>query len=152
MFKYAIATILILAASATVYVNVCPCVLVPGLWLRGERVNSPMEDWSFAKEVRLCQVEVRAWRPHSVNLNCMSTGPELFISCSNCADKSWSKTALEHPRGLIRIDDRLYPVHFERVLDPARLDLAWRTRAMKLNREGARPEHWWSFQLTSAVN
>ena len=82
MFKYAIATILILAASATVYVNVCPCVLVPGLWLSGERINSPIEDWSFANEVGLCQVEVRSWRPHSVNLNCMSTGPDLFISCS----------------------------------------------------------------------
>ena len=153
MLKYVIAAILALAAAAAVYIiTVCPCERMPGLWLSGETVESPVTDWSFANEVRLCQVEVRTWRAHSINLNCMSTGPDLFISCSNCAGKSWSNTALEHPLGKIRIDGKLYPVQFERVLDPGRLDLAWRTRAAKLKRDsGPRPDHWWSFQLTSST-
>ena len=151
MLKYTVAAIFVVVAAAAVYVvTACPCERMPGLWLTGETVTTPVEDWSFANEAPLCQVEVRTWRPHSINLNCMSTGPELFISCSNCAGKSWSNTALTHPLGKIRIDGRLYPVRLDRVLDPDKLDLAWRTRAMKLQRDAVpRPDHWWSFQLTS---
>ncbi len=147
MWKLGVAVVLL--GAAAVYVSSCPCERVPGLWLLGERIDAPVEDWSFANEVPLCQIEVRSWRPHSVNLNCMSTGPALYISCSRCEGKSWSSTVLQQPLGLIRMFDKVYPVRFERVLDRQELDMVWRVRAEKLNREGARPDHWWSFRLTS---
>jgi hypothetical protein len=154
MLKYSIVGALVIALAAMAYIiNACPCERIPGLWLNGEEVTSPVTDWSFANQAPLCQVEVRSWRPHSVNLNCMSTGPELFISCSYCAEKSWSNTAISHPVGKIRIGERLFPVRFERIVEPDRLDLAWQTRAMKLGLDAtARPDHWWSFELVSVSN
>jgi hypothetical protein len=150
MYRYTIAALAILVIGGVAYLKLCPCVLLPGLWLAGEEVASPVEDWSFVNETGLCQVEVSSWRPHSVNLNCMSEGSELFISCSNCAEKSWSHTAIENPYGRIRIDGRVYPVHFKRILEPDELDTSWFAKERKLSRNsGDRPDHWWSFHLTS---
>ncbi len=151
MLKALLAGTLIIAAAGIVYVSqFCPCERTPGLWLTGEAVTTPVDDWTFANDAPLCQLEVKTWRPHSINLNCMSTGPDLFVSCSYCEDKYWSNTALAYPIAKIKIGSTLYPVHLERVTDPVWLDIAWRARALKLNRDaGERPQHWWSFKLTS---
>ena len=138
--------------GVAMYVSSCPCERLPGVWLSGEETAVPVHDWSFVNDAGLCQIQVNGWRPHAVNLNCMSAENALFISCSQCADKWWSATALTHPRGLIRVDGRLYPVNFERVLVPDELELAWQARARKLGREGSRPDHWWSFRLTSTTH
>ncbi len=151
MLKYFVVGAIALGISAVAYLTlVCPCERLPGLWLTGEEVNSPVEDWSFANEAALCQVEVSSWRVHSVNLNCMSSDNDLYVSCANCAGKAWSDMVLENPHGKIRIADRLYPVRFEQVVEPSDLDRAWRARETKLDRKvGERPEHWWSFRLSS---
>ncbi len=153
MLKFLITSILVGAALGITYViYYCPCERAPGLWLSGEEISTPVEDWTFANDAGLCQLEVKTWRPHSINLNCMSTGPDLFVSCSYCQEKYWSNTALVYPEGKIKIAGQLYPVRFERVTDPVWLDIAWRARALKLNREaGERPDHWWSFKLTSST-
>jgi hypothetical protein len=130
---------------------VCPCERTPGGPLSGEVVTSAVDDWSFANDVRLCQLEVDRVIPWSVNLNCMSTSGALYVSCSQCAGKAWSSAALEKPEGRIRIVERVYPVTLARLIDVSMLDVAWRARAQKLGRglDTPRPDHWWSFQLTS---
>ena len=128
----------------------CPCGRTPGLYLTGEVVEEPVIDWAFVNREPLCQIEVQTWRPHSVNLNCMAASGVLYVSCSNCAGKAWSQVAAETGSGRIRVGERVYPVRMERVVDEVELDLAWRARLEKLKRENApRPEHWWSFRLTS---
>lgn len=151
MFKTIFFGMFLIAALGAAYVSYfCPCERTPGFWLSGEEVTTPVDDWTFANDASLCQLEVETWRPHSINLNCMSTGPDLFVSCSYCEDKYWSNTALAYPSGKIKIGDKLSPVEFERITDPVWLDIAWRARALKLNRPaGERPEHWWTFKLTS---
>lgn len=129
----------------------CPCERLPGGYLRGEEISEPVDDWSFANDVALCQIEVQRWLPHSINLNCMSAGGELFLSCSNCEGKTWSSAALRNPHARIRMNDRVFPVTLTRLTDPARLDHAWRTRANKLGRPSNLPrrEGWWSFVVVS---
>lgn len=142
---------LLLVIGGVMFTTVCPCGPTPGAYLFGAEPEAPVTDWSFVNDEPLCQVEVTTWRPHSINLNCMSTPDgQLYVSCSNCASKSWSQTAVSNGEGRIRVGDIVYPVALRRVLDEAELDLAWATRAAKLKRDASpRPDHWWSFNLTS---
>ncbi len=137
-------------AALTLYF-VCPCSRLPGGYLLGPEVTQPVEDWSFANQVPLCQVEVRAVVPHSVNLNCMASAGRLYLSCANCADKHWSRAALERPAARLRIGEAVYPVMLTRVEDRTELDAAWRARATKLGATTVPPraEGWWSFRATT---
>ncbi len=149
----AILGVVALAALAALlyYFFACPCARLPGGYLLGEEISEPVADWSFANEVPLCQIEVQRWLPHSINLNCMSAGGELFLSCSGCAGKTWSNAALQNPQARIRVADRVFPVTLTRLTDPARLDHAWRTRARKLGQalDTPRRDGWWSFVVVS---
>jgi hypothetical protein len=130
---------------------VCPCDRSPGGYLFGREVSEPMTDWSIANQVPLCQLQVGGALPHSINLNCMSSGGKLYVSCSSCEGKRWSAIALSNPRGRIRMNGLVYPVTMTRVEDAAALDEVWRARAQKLGGgDGSpRPEAWWSFQMVS---
>ena len=143
-----------LVGVVAAYLTLCPCSRLPGAWLFGETEYEPITDWSFSNDretAPLCQVQIDTWRPHSINLNCMSTGNELFVSCSRCEGKNWSGNALTHPDGFIRIADTVYPVTLTRITDQAKLDEIWQARLAKIGADGdsPRPDHWWSFQLVS---
>ena len=127
-----------------------PCGRLPGGSLLGDDEATRVTDWSFTNGIGLCALEVNPAGPHSVTLNCMSWADRLFVSCSQCDGKTWSTYALHDARGRIEIGARIYPVNLSRVTDPALLDSAWTARATKLgNDPSARPDHWWSFELTS---
>ena len=133
----------------------CPCEQLPGGPLRGERAAQPVADWSFVNSVGLCQLEVRGLLRHSINLNCMADARgTLYVSCSRCEGKYWSGVALERPAARLRAGSQVYPVSLRRVTEAGELDHAWASRAAKVGsaRNGdARPDHWWSFALTSRV-
>ncbi len=142
--------ILVVGALGTFWF-VCPCEQMPGGPLQGERSMTQVQNWSFANEPGLCQVEVDRGIPWSVNLNCMSVDNALYISCSRCEGKGWSAAALDNPEGYIRIRQTVYPVTFKRLVSTDELDAAWRARLQKLDADVStpRPAHWWSFKLVS---
>ena len=119
LFIVGVAAMLVVAVSFH-----CPCSRLPGGYLLGNEVAEPVEDWTFANQVPLCQVEVDAGVPHSVNLNCMASEGRLYLSCANCAGKRWSEAALRDPAARLRVDSSVYPVTLTRVEDPAELDIA----------------------------
>lgn len=150
------ALLLIALLGAGVYVGVaCPCERMPGVALWGDEVAEPVENWAFVNNTGLCQLQVDGGLlPQSLNLNCMSTDGALYISCSRCAGKRWSTTALHNPKGRIRVEGQVYAIVLRRVQDAAELDRAWGARAEKLRGFGrsvnaARPDHWWTFELSS---
>lgn len=139
----------------------CPCTRVPGGYLFGNVVEEPVKDWSFANEAAVCQIQVSGMIPHSINLNCMAT-PEgkLYLSCSNCAPKYWSRHVVSDPVSRLRVKGNVYPVTLTRVTDTAEMDLAWETRVKKLqvvaSKENPavpigtpRPATWWTFRVES---
>ncbi len=151
-------------AGFILYSSICPCDRTPGGFLFGERVDTPVTDWSFANEVRLCQIQIWAGiRPHSINLNCMAAADgKLYLSCSFCANKYWSGQVGSNEEGHLRLNGLVYPVAFERVLDEAELDRAWDARVAKLqvvadelnpapDPDAQRPDDWWSFNLVSTT-
>jgi hypothetical protein len=135
------------------WVAICPCERTPGSYLVGPVVAAPVTDWSFVNDdVGLCQIEVRRGiLPHSINLNCMSSEGELFLSCARCKGKIWSTAALNNPRARLRMNGVVYPVTLRRIEDAITLDRAWRAREGKLGRptDVPRQEGWWSFQAES---
>lgn len=149
-------SVLVAAALAGLagYFFYCPCERTPGGWLLGEVEDEPVTDWSFANDVRLCQIQVsRGVLPHSVNLNCMADAEgRLYLSCASCDGKVWSTAVLNDPRARLRIGEKVYPVEVTRVQDPAELDHAWRARAAKTGAGTGEPrqEGWWSFRVESA--
>lgn len=156
MFKWiaVIAGAAMLGALAYVALS-CPCERVPGMKLGGPEHSESVDDWTFANDAGLCQLEVAGLIPHSINLNCMSDGRALYVSCSRCDGKYWSGIALTERRGRVRIGETVYPVGMDRVTDITELDHAWGVRAQKLrslgrDSSGERPDHWWSFRLSSA--
>ena len=146
-----------LAWSAT-----CPCDYTPGGWLFGDEREEPVSDWTFANQVTLCQIQVRAGvLPHAINLNCFATrAGDLYLSCSNCDGKRWSGIAVNDGWARLRLDGAVYPVMLTRVLDPGELDRVWSARLDKLHSLAApanppaplgspRPDGWWSFRVVS---
>ena len=144
-----------LGGSAT-----CPCERTPGAYLFGTSAEGPIADWTFANEVTLCQIQIRAGlRPHAINLNCMATpSGQLYLSCSQCDGKYWSVRAANNGWARLRLDGTVYPVQLTRAMDPDELDRAWLARVTKLNSLEApanpapppgtpRPDHWWSFRV-----
>ncbi|MGE0623148.1 MAG: hypothetical protein AB7I04_20195 [Pseudomonadales bacterium] len=142
-------------AAVLAWTYYCPCERTPGGYLLGPEATEPVADWSFVNDleaVPLCQIQVQVGvLPHSVNLNCMADGGELFLSCASCDGKRWSMAALAHPDVRLRAGDRVYPVSVTRVTDPTTLDRAWIARAAKLGRatDTPRQEGWWSFRVVS---
>ena len=149
--KWLIATVFVLLAAAVAIYSYCPCSRLPGGHLLGAEATAPVADWTFANDVPLCQVEVDAGLPHSVNLNCMATEGRLYLSCASCDGKRWSGAVLDNPAARLRVGDVVYPVTLARVTDPAELDVAWRARAAKTRSpaDTPRPEGWWSFAVIS---
>jgi hypothetical protein len=141
----------------------CPCDTMPGAVLWGEVVEEPVTDWSFANEVELCQIQVQgAIFPQALNLNCMATPQgQLYLSCSNCEPKRWSRLAMNNENGRIRLNGLVYPVTITRVTDAAEADRSWEARLIKLEDStvlGAgtpvgtpRPadDQWWTFRIAS---
>ena len=153
--------IVVLVAGFLIYSSVCPCERTPGGFLFGERASAPVDDWTFANDVPLCQLQI--WdgiRPHSINLNCMSTPQgELYLSCSVCTQKYWAARVGPDESGLMRLNGVVYPVVLNRETDTAAMDRAWASRVIKLQTFGGavvnpipdpdavRPDHWWTFKV-----
>ncbi|HWK55465.1 MAG TPA: hypothetical protein VNR18_13895 [Hyphomicrobiales bacterium] len=144
----------------------CPCDRMPGAVLWGEVVEEPISDWTFANQVELCQIQVTGpIIPQALNLNCMATAEgELYLSCSGCEPKRWSRLAIRNGDGRIRLDGLVYPVHFTHVTDPAEADRSWEARLAKLENStvlgGGTPvgtprppdAQWWTFRVESRAN
>jgi len=155
--------LVVFAVGFLVYSSICPCDRTPGGWLFGERAETPVADWNFANDVPLCQLQIYdGIRPHSINLNCMSTpAGELYLSCSVCERKYWAGKVDTDERGVMRLNGITYPVTLNRVQDSAEMDRAWSARVIKLQTHGGgpfnpipdpdaeRPGHWWTFRVES---
>jgi len=169
LLGFAAAALVAVVAGGSYWALACPCGGVPGFILRGEVQREPVQDWRFANDVSLCQIQINAgWFPHSVNLNCMATpAGDLFLSCSAGTRKYWCQHVGADHLGRLRLNGRVYPVVLNRVTNPATLDAAWAARVEKLQNpevqalqppgatpssNAKRPETWWSFQVTARTS
>ena len=131
-----IVLVVLLAIGFYSWSAICPCDRMPGAVLFGAEHEEPVSDWTFANQVTLCQIQIRAGLlPHAINLNCFATeSGDLYLSCSNCDGKRWSGFAVEDGTAWLRLDGTVYPVMLTRAMDPdeARHGLGRQTRQAAL--------------------
>ena len=106
-----------------------PGATSPGLWLRGEVVNEPVTDWSFAaKTPGLTAIETRQWffpwLAHSVTTGRFHYKDRLYLASGYPAGielpdgRHWNRNVLADPHVRIRIGGKLYDRTLVYVTDP----------------------------------
>lgn len=111
---------------------------LPGLWLKGEVVREPVQDWSWVADVshpergNTIMLETRTWYgiPYSVTILPTPRGDRLYVGGSardarlsrEFPDyKQWWANVERDPRIRLKIDGRLYEMTAVLVSDPAEL-------------------------------
>ena len=108
---------------------------IPGLWLTGELVTTPVTDWSFTDQVATIklQTQSRFLLPHSVTINCLSLNGQLYVSSIYPAGtpRSWNDNVLRDPHVRIKIGNKVYDRTLVLLTDPAEIAAVLQVRAKK---------------------
>ncbi|MGB1666293.1 MAG: nitroreductase/quinone reductase family protein [Pseudohongiellaceae bacterium] len=110
----------------------------PGLWLKGEVVSEPMDNWDWVLEVdhpvrgNTIMLETKTWYgvPYSVTILPTPRGESLYIGGSARGErlsrkfphyKQWWANVERDPRVRLKIDGRIYEMTAALVHDPQEL-------------------------------
>lgn len=108
---------------------------IPGLWLTGDLVTTPVTDWSFLDNVPniKIQTETRFLLPHSVTINCLAYKGQFYVTSTHPlgAPRSWNENVMRDPHVRIKIGDKLYDRTLVLVTDPAEKDAVVQVREKK---------------------
>lgn len=100
---------------------------VPGLWLKGNLVTTPVADWSFTDKYQTVKVQTidRLLLPHSVTTYCVSYNGRLYLTSVYGPGlppyphgRHWNENVARDPRVRIKIGDELYDRTLVYVTDP----------------------------------
>jgi hypothetical protein len=96
---------------------------IPGLWLKGNVVSTPVTDWSFTENIPVVQIQTQSWYllPHSVNINCLDYNGQLYLVSVYPAGTrhSWNENVIRDPHVRLKIGDQIYDRSVSLVTDPA---------------------------------
>ena len=101
---------------------------IPGLWLKGDLVTTPVNNWSFTDKIPEIKVQTRTWYmiPHSVTTYCTVYNGQLYLTSTYPkADqypnggRSWNSNVARDPHVRLKIEDQLYDRTLSVVTDPA---------------------------------
>src|ERR1700739_4579976 len=97
---------------------------IPGLWLKGNAVTSPVTDWSFTDNIPGIQIQTQTsyLLPHLGNINCLDYNGQLYLSPVFPAGTthSWNDNVMGDPHVRIKIGDQIYDRTVSLVTDQAR--------------------------------
>jgi hypothetical protein len=108
---------------------------IPGLWLTGDLVTTPVTDWSFVDQVPNIKLQTRSsfLLPHSVTINCLAYNGQFYVSSTHPAGapRSWNANVMRDPHVRIKIGDKLYDRTLVLVTDPAEKEAVVQAREKK---------------------
>jgi hypothetical protein len=108
---------------------------IPGLWLTGDLVTTPVTDWSFTDKVSTIKLQTqgRFLLPHSVTINCLAYNSQLYVTSVYPAGppRSWNENVMRDPHVRIKIGDKLYDRTLVLVTDPGEVEGVLQVRAKK---------------------
>ncbi len=96
-----------------------PVLMFPGGALRGEVVAEPVRDWSFVDST-FVDLEVRAAKPYSVELNYIVRDGQLYIDPAE--GRRWLEYLREDDRVRVRFGDEVYLLRAVLVGRPGELE------------------------------
>ena len=113
---------------------------IPGLWLKGDLVTTPVDDWSFTDKIPEIKVQTRTWYmiPHSVTTFCTAYNGQLYLTSTYPkADqypnggRSWNSNVARDPHVRLKIGNQLYDRTLVVVTDPAEKAAVLQAKAKK---------------------
>lgn len=112
---------------------------VPGLWLKGNVVATPVNDWSFTDKFPQIHIQTSTWYwlPHSVTINCIASNGQLYVASvypAGTPKHHWNDDVMRNPHVRIQIGNSLYDRTLAPVTDPAEREAVLRARAQKYPR------------------
>jgi hypothetical protein len=108
---------------------------IPGLWLKGNVVATPVTDWSFTDNIPVIQIQTQTpyLLPHSVNINCLDYNGQLYLVSVFPAGTThtWNDNVIRDPRVRLKIGDQIYDRTVSLVTDAAEQEGVMETRHKK---------------------
>jgi hypothetical protein len=108
---------------------------IPGLWLTGNLVTTPVTDWSFTDKVPTIKLQAqgRFLLPHLETINCLAYESQLYVTSVYPAGppRGWNENVMRDPHVCIEIGDKLYDRTLVLVTDPAEMEGVPQVRAKK---------------------
>ena len=128
-FVIGVAVVVVCAVVALLVLRVVgldPHERRPGLWLAGERVTTPVTDWSFTDQYPTIYLETRTryLLPHSVTITCVAHGGQLYLTSvfregsPFPKGKLWTADVMRDPHVRLKIGGRVYDRTLALVTDP----------------------------------
>jgi hypothetical protein len=103
-----------------------PHARIPGLWLKGDLVTTPVTDWSFTDRYQNVEVQTNTWYllPHSVTVTCTAYNGQLYLTSTYPPGvvyphgRSWNADVARDPHVRIKVGNQLYDRSLSVVTDP----------------------------------
>jgi hypothetical protein len=91
---------------------------VPGLWLKGESVTTPVTDWSFTDTIPQIKIQTQTpfLLPHSVTIWCAVYNGNLYVT--SYRGRQWVENIIRHPQVRLKIADKVFDRTLSIVDDP----------------------------------
>lgn len=92
---------------------------MPGLWLKGELVTTPVTDWSFTDPIPQIKIQTQTpyLLPHSVTIWCAVYNGNLYVT--SYRGRQWVEDIIREPRVRLKIGDRVFDRTLSVIDDPA---------------------------------
>jgi len=124
----------------------------PGLWLNGDVVAQPVDNWQFAAEIEEIFVETSPWYgiAHSTTIWSVVSEGKLFIGSYGEEKKTWENNLAQDSEARLGISDKLYEVVITPVTDKqltADLDLAYIQKYDMAAVFGSETPVWWFYHV-----
>src|ERR1700688_1420336 len=81
---------------------------VPGLWLKGDPVTTPVTDWSFTDQIPLIKIQTQTpfLLPHSVTIWCAVYNGNLYVT--SYRGRLWVEDIIRDPQVRLKIADQVF--------------------------------------------
>ena len=104
---------------------------LPGLWLKGEVVTTPVTDWSFTDKIQ--QIKIQTQTPYllplSVTIWCAVYNGDLYVTSSS--GKQWNDDIVRDPHVRLKIGDKVYDRTVSPINDPAEKEAVLQVKGKK---------------------
>ncbi len=104
---------------------------MPGLWIKGEPVTTPVTDWSFTDKIPEIKIQTQTpfLLPHSVTIWCAVYNGNLYVT--SYRGRMWVEDIIREPHVRLKIADQVYDRTLSVVDDPAEKAAVLQTKGKK---------------------
>jgi hypothetical protein len=108
---------------------------LPGLWLKGDLVATPVTDWSFTDKVQTIKIQTQSpiFLPYSVSAYCAVYNGSLYVT--SYRGRRWVEDIVRDPHVRLKIGNQLFDRTFSLIDDSDQ-------KAAVLKAKGRKYPHW----------